>query len=116
MKAKDSQIVKGIAILMMLFHHLFALKKLTQFNVTNFIPILNLILFTLGKYSMVMWLVSDFLIKYYFSHFTYSFKNVWLILVITLAAAFLFSFIFENFSRIFKSKFVDSLYSKIVAL
>lgn len=61
---------------------------------------------------MVMWLVSDFLIKYYFSHFTYSFKNVWLILVITLAAAFLFSFIFENFSRIFKSKFVDSLYSK----
>lgn len=37
MKAKDSQIVKGIAILMMLFHHLFALKKLTQFNVTNLI-------------------------------------------------------------------------------
>ncbi len=76
------------------------------------IPILNLILFTLGKYSMAMWLVSDFLIKYYFSHFTYSFKNVWLILVVALAAAFLFSFIFENFSRIFESKFVASLYSK----
>lgn len=76
------------------------------------IPILNLILFTLGKYSMAMWLVSDFLIKYYFSPFTYSFKNVWLILVAALAAAFLFSFIFENFSRIFKSKFVASLYSK----
>ena len=76
------------------------------------IPILNLILFTLGKYSMAMWLVSDFLIKYYFSHFTYSFKNVWIILVAALAAAFLFSFIFENFSRIFESKFVASLYSK----
>lgn len=88
-----------------------AIILLTAIFIRN-IPILNLILFTLGKYSMVMWLVSDFLIKYYFSHFTYSFKNVWLILVITLAAAFLFSFIFENFSRIFKSKFVDSLYSK----
>lgn len=37
MKAKDSQIVKGIAILMMLFHHLFALKKLTLFNVNHLI-------------------------------------------------------------------------------
>lgn len=37
MKAKDSQIVKGIAILMMLFHHLFTLKKLTQFNVNHLI-------------------------------------------------------------------------------
>lgn len=76
------------------------------------IPILNLILFTLGKYSMAMWLVSDFLIKYYFQHFTYSFKNVWLILLIALAVAFLFSFIFENFSNIFKSKFVSTLYTK----
>ena len=37
MKTRDSQIVKGIAILMMLFHHLFALKKFSLFNITHLI-------------------------------------------------------------------------------
>lgn len=77
----------------------------------RYIPIVRTILSSFGKYSLQMWLIHSFFTVYWFREFTYSFKNIWLILSVLTICTFTISYIYTNFSRIFNLDVIKKLYS-----
>ena len=77
----------------------------------RYIPIVRTILASLGKYSLQMWLMHSFFTVYWFKDFTYSFKNIWLILAVLTICTFAVSYIYTNFSKIFNLDIIKKLYS-----
>lgn len=93
----------------------FILYTLSTFNIVllcflliSHIPIINTILFYLGKYSLYMWLFHTYIMTIWFSKFTYSFENLWLIYFMLILTSFVFSFIFTNLVN-----FIEGRISKI---
>lgn len=62
------------------------------FSWTKFIRYL---LAVLGKYSSNMFMIHGFIFAYFFEEFTYSFKNIWLILFVLIIDTFVISFLVE---------------------
>ena len=93
----------------------FILYTLSTFNIVllcflliSHIPIINTILFYLGKYSLYMWLFHTYIMTLWFSDFIYSFKNLWLIYFMLILTSFVFSFIFTNLVN-----FIEGRISKV---
>ena len=94
------------------YHH-FILFTISAFNMVclcflfiSHIPVISTILFYLGKYSLYMWLFHTYIMTIWFSKFTYSFENLWLIYFMLILTSFVFSFIFTNLVNFIDRKLV----------
>lgn len=80
------------------------------FEYLNRIPLLNNILSVLGKYSMNMFLIHNFIRIAWYYDFTYSFHNAWLIVLVLLTISLLISAAIEMLKKLIRfDKLVNNL-------
>lgn len=117
---KGSKPVVAILLFFMLFAGIFIRNRLEQTYLAETfialiiillvwifvknIPVINKILETLGDNSRYMWWIHCFITVYWFRSEIYSFKNVWVILLLTVLISFGIAFLLKKvklfFSRI----------------
>lgn len=88
MSKNTSNMIKGIAVLLLLFLHLFnnigVYPMVFLFNALQIGGIVGKALAFLGRYSLPIWLTHAYFYQYYFSSFIYSFRYAAVIYIVLL--------------------------------